>query len=89
MSLTLDILLMSDPLSGHDRTNEWESQIDRDLTPKLKFPLKIREESFGDLDTSFGDPKIKEPAKKKTKVNKTPKVVDLGKKKSKDKTKLF
>lgn len=85
---TLDILLMSDPYSGFDRTDEWENQIDSRSGPKLKFPVKLREESLDNLDPEFRDPSISIPNKKKKALNKTSKTIEVGKKKD-NKSKLF
>lgn len=87
--MTLDILLIDDPNSGMDRTGEWESQLDHRSGPKLKFPVKIREESFGSVDVSFDDPNVSNPVKKKGEIEKKPKVVEIGKKKRDNKSKLF
>jgi len=89
MSSTLDILLMNDPSSGMDKTGEWESQLDHRIGPKIKFPLKMKEESLSDLETDFNDPVIHKPVKKKPELNKEAKVISTGKKKKDNKSKLF
>lgn len=88
MYSTLDILLMSDPYSGSDRTDEWENQIDHRIGPKLKFPIKLREESLDDLNPEFKEPSVSAPAKKKKDLSKATKTVEIGKKKD-NKSKLF
>jgi hypothetical protein len=88
MYSTLDILLMSDPFSGSDRTDEWENQIDQRVGPKLKFPIKLREESLDDLNQEFKDPNVPTPVKKKKGISKASKTVEVGKKKD-NKSKLF
>lgn len=90
--LTLDILLISDPSSGTDKTGEWESQCDDRNSPKIKFPLKLRDERMDILNVDFSDPVIEEPKIKKKEKNKNEvKVVTLTsrKNKDKDKNKLF
>jgi hypothetical protein len=89
MSLTLDILLMSDVFSGLDRTEDWESEFTERSGSKIKFPLKLREERLNGLDINFKDPEVKEPEGKKEEINKKVKVVDTAKKKKSDNKKLF
>lgn len=89
MSLTLDILLMSDPFSGLDRTQDWESEFTERSGSKIKFPLKLREERLNGLDTNFKDPEVKEPKGKKEEISKKVKVIDTAKKKKNDNKKLF
>lgn len=90
--LTLDILLINDPSSGTDKTGEWEKQCDERSTPRIKFPLKLRDDSLSQIDTEFKDPVVEEPRKKKVEKNKdSVNVVNLttGRKKDKNKNKLF
>jgi len=90
--LTLDILLINDPSSGADKTGEWEKQCEERSTPRIKFPLKLKDDSLNQIDTEFKDPMVEEPKKKKIEKNKdSVKVVDLtsGRKKEKNKNKLF
>jgi hypothetical protein len=90
MHSTLDILLISDPSSGTDKTGEWESQCDERNAPKIKFPLKLKDERVNSLDLEFNDPVVEEPKLKKKEKNKNEvKVVTLTSKKNKDKNKLF
>ena len=90
--LTLDILLINDPSSGADKTGEWEKQCDERSTPRIKFPLKLRDDSLGKISTEFPDPVVEEPKKKVVdKTKDSVKVVSLtgNKKKDKNKNKLF
>lgn len=90
MSSTLDILLMIDPTSGHDKTGEWETQFDEGNSPKIKFPLKIKDE-MTNVDVEFKDPEIKEPVKKKAETPLNANVIETKpeNKRKKDKKKLF
>ena len=90
--LTLDILLINDPSSGTDKTGEWEKQCEERSTPRIKFPLKLKDDSLNHISVEFNDPVVEEPKKKKIEKNKdSVKVVDLtsGRKKEKNKNKLF
>ena len=90
--LTLDILLTNDPGSGTDKTGEWESQCDTRNSPKIKFPLKLKDNIIEVLAPDFQDPEVNEPKmrdKKKEKNKNTAKVVTLSNNKNKDKKKLF
>lgn len=90
--LTLDILLINDPSSGTDKTGEWEKQCEERSTPRIKFPLKLKDDSLSHLSVEFNDPVVEEPKEKKIEKNKdSVKVVNLtaGRKKEKNKNKLF
>ena len=88
--LTLDILLISDPTSGTDKTGEWEKQCDERSSPRIKFPLKLKDNIMDRISIEFDDPAVKEPKeKKKEKSKNTVKVVNLSSSKNKDKNKLF
>ncbi len=89
-SSTLDILLMIDPTSGQDKTGEWETQFDEGNSPKIKFPLKMKDE-MSDVNTEFTEPEIAPPVEKKKEKPLAAKVVELGgkKKSKKDKKNLF
>ncbi len=90
MSSTLDILLMIDPSSGQDKTGEWETQFDEGNSPKIKFPLKIKDE-MTEVDIEFKEPEIKPPVEKKKEKPLSAKIVEVGgkKKSKKDKKNLF
>ena len=88
--MTLDILLISDPSSGTDKTGEWEKQCDERSSPRIKFPLKLKDNIIDQISIEFGEPSLKEPKeKKKEKSKNTVKVVNLSNSKNKDKNKLF
>ena len=90
--LTLDILLISDPSSGTDKTGEWEKQCDERSSPRIKFPLKLKDNLIDQVSMEFDEPVLKEPKEKKSEKNKNSvKVVSLtsSKNKNKDKNKLF
>ena len=90
--LTLDILLISDPNSGKDKTGEWEKQCDERGSPRIKFPLKLKDNIIDKVNIEFKDPILSEPKEKKREKSKnTVSVVNLSnsKNKNKDKNKLF
>lgn len=88
--LTLDILLISDPSSGTDKTGEWEKECDERSSPRIKFPLKLKENLMDKVSIEFSEPIIEEPKEKKEEKSKnTVKVVNLSGSKKKDKNKLF
>ena len=88
--LTLDILLISDPTSGTDKTGEWEKQCDERNGPLIKFPLKLKDNITDQISIEFDEPVVKEPKeKKKEKSKNTVNVVNLSNSKNKDKNKLF
>lgn len=88
--LTLDILLISDPSSGTDKTGEWEKECDERVSPRIKFPLKLKDNVMGQVSIEFEEPVINEPKeKKKEKSKNTLKVVTLTNNRNKDKNKLF
>jgi hypothetical protein len=92
MYSTLDILLMNRREMESDLMNEWESELEKLGTPKLKFPLKVIESDLDKIDLNFIDPTVSEPRKKEIKNPQEVKTVDLAKKRNtnkKDKTKLF
>jgi hypothetical protein len=68
-------------------TGEWESQCDERNSPKMKFPLKLLDDSMKELDLGFSDPVVKEPETPKKKNHQEIKVVELKTKKKKDKKK--
>lgn len=82
MYWTLDILLDKDPSMKTDKTGEWENQINEESSPKLKFPLKIKDDLLKGETIEFKDPIIKEPLPKKKEVNKSFKVIDNKKRKN-------
>jgi hypothetical protein len=71
------------------RMEEWESTINIELKPKLKYPLKIIESDILKVDVEFEEPSI-DPPKEKVRKSSTQsfKVVDISKRKNKNK-KLF
>jgi hypothetical protein len=88
--LTLDILLISDPTSGTDKTGEWEKECDERSSPRIKFPLKLKDDIMDKVNIEFSEPVIDEPKeKKKEKSKNTVSVVTLSGSKNKDKNKLF
>lgn len=88
--LTLDILLISDPSSGTDKTGEWEKECDERSSPRIKFPLKLKENLMDKVSIEFSEPIIEEPKEKKEEKSKnTVKVVNISGSKKKDKNKLF
>lgn len=88
MYWTLDILSDKDPSIIEDKTHSWEEELTEDSSPKLKFPIKLREDPLRGETIEFKDPIIKEPASKKKEENKSFKIIDTGKNK-KDNKKLF
>jgi hypothetical protein len=88
MYWTLDILSDKDPSVKEDRTNHWEESIDEDSSPKLKFPLKLKEDPLNGETIEFKDPIIKEPPPKKKEMDKSLNLVEIGKSKN-NKKNLF
>jgi hypothetical protein len=88
MYWTLDILLDKDPSIIEDKTSSWENELRDDETPKLKFPLTLKEDPLKGETLEFKDPIIKEPVPRKKEVDKNPKLVVMGKNKT-NKKKLF
>ena len=71
------------------RIEEWESTINIELKPKLKYPLKIIESDILKVDVEFEEPSIDPPKEKVRKSSiQSFKVVDISKRKNKNK-KLF
>lgn len=70
MHSTLDILLTSDPGSGTDMTGEWESQCEERNSPRIKFPLKMIDDSVNSVNLNFTEPEIGEPVDKKSEPKK-------------------
>jgi len=94
MYSTLDILSMNNRKTISDMTDEWELELDKDVIPKLKFPIKVIESGLDKIDLSFNDPSVEDPkVKKEININQAAKTVELPKKRSsnnkKDKSKLF
>jgi hypothetical protein len=88
MYWTLDILLDKDPSIIEDKTSSWENELRDDETPKLKFPLRLKEDPLKGETLEFKEPIIKEPVPRKKEVDKNPKLVVMGKNKT-NKKKLF
>ncbi len=71
------------------KIEEWESSIDVDLRPKLKYPIKIIGSDILNVDTKFSEPSINPPKEKdRNTLSNSVKVVDISKKKN-NKKKLF
>jgi hypothetical protein len=82
--------LISDPTSGTDKTGEWEKECDERSSPRIKFPLKLKDDIMDKVNIEFSEPVIDEPKeKKKEKSKNTVSVVTLSGSKNKDKNKLF
>jgi hypothetical protein len=82
--------LISDPSSGTDKTGEWEKECDERSSPRIKFPLKLKDNIIDQVSMEFEEPTVKEPKeKKKEKSNNIVKIVNLSNSKNKDKNKLF
>ena len=88
MYWTLDILSDKDPSITEDTTNSWENQLRDDSSPKLKFPIKIKEDPMKGETIEFKEPIIKDPQERKKETDKSPKLVITGKNKT-NKKKLF
>ena len=88
MYWTLDILLDKDPSIIEDKTSSWENELRDDETPKLKFPLTLKEDPLKGETLEFKEPIIKEPVPRKKELDKNPKLVVMGKNKT-NKKKLF
>ena len=88
MYWTLDILSDKDPSITEDTTHLWENQLRDDSSPKLKFPIKIKEDPMKGETIEFKEPIIKEPGERKKETDKSPKLVITGKNKT-NKKKLF
>lgn len=91
MHLTLDTLLINDPSSGTDMTGQWESECEERNSPKIKFPLKLIDDSMGELNLDFPDPITEDPKTPKKKKNQQEiSIVELkGKNKKNKKKNLF
>jgi hypothetical protein len=88
MYWTLDILSDRDPSVREDRTDHWEDSIDEDSSPKLKFPIKIKEDPLKGETIAFEDPIIKDPKPRKKEIDRSCVVMEHKKNKT-DKKKLF
>ena len=88
MYWTLDILSDKDPSIIEDKTSSWENELRDDEIPKLKFPLRLKEDPLKGETLEFKEPIIKEPVPRKKEVDKNPKLVVMGKNKT-NKKKLF
>jgi hypothetical protein len=88
MYWTLDILSDKDPSVIEDKTHSWEEELREQDSPKLKFPLKIKEDPLKGETLEFKDPIIKDPVPKKKEMCKSFKIVESGKNK-KNKKNLF
>lgn len=87
---TLDISSINSPDTGIDLTEQWEDECDLRSLPKLKYPVKLTDDSISGLDLNFTEPNIPEPQPKKRKNEQLIRIVDLGKKtKNEKKKKLF
>ena len=74
-----------------DLTDDWETEVTRRSTSKIKFPIKVIETDLYNVNIDFEEPKIVEPKTEgKKELQKNVRVVDLPtKKKQKNKTNLF
>lgn len=88
MYWTLDILSDKDPSITEDRTNSWEDSLIEDSLPKLKFPLKLKEDPLKGETLDFKEPIIKDPKPREKEIDKSFKVVEMGKNK-KNKKNIF
>ena len=72
------------------KLEEWESSLDGDLKPKLKYPIKMIGSDILNVNTEFVDPSI-DPPKEKTrkKSESSVKIVDISSRKKNNKKKLF
>jgi hypothetical protein len=77
-----------DTIFMSDETEQWEDSIDRELSPKFKFPITILDESMKDINLEFPPITFREPEKPKSVVS--TKVIELkNTKKNKSKKGLF
>ena len=68
------------------KIEEWESSINTELKPKLKYPIKIIEPDILKVNIEFIEPLIDPPKKNIRKsASQSFKVVDITKKKNKNK----
>jgi hypothetical protein len=88
MYWTLDILLDKDPSIIEDKTSSWENELRDDETPKLKFPLTLKEDPLKGETLEFKEPIIKEPKPRNKDLDKSCRIVEMGKNK-KNKKNLF
>jgi len=88
MYWTLDILLDKDPSIIEDKTSSWENELRDDETPKLKFPLTLKEDPLKGETLEFKEPIIKEPKLREKDLDKSFRTVEMGKNK-KNKQNLF
>ena len=88
MYLTLDILLDKDPSIIEDKTSSWENELRDDAIPKLKFPLTLKEDPLKGETLVFKEPIIKEPKPREKDLDKSCRIVEMGKNK-KNKKNLF
>lgn len=74
-----------------DLTEDWETEVTRRSTSKIKFPIKVIETDLYDVNVDFSEPNINEPKLEgKKELQKDVRIVNLtGKKKQKTKTNLF
>lgn len=55
-----------------DLTDDWEKEVTRRSTSKIKFPIKVIESDLYEVNTEFSEPKIADPKTKvKTRYQKT------------------
>ena len=87
MYSTWDILSTNNLSYDGDKTEQWESQIEKRTGKKIKFPIKIKDESLERVDLEISDPDVI-PVTKKKSLDKSVKVVRKENKKDKNK-KLF
>lgn len=80
MYLTLDTLSNNDPSITEDKTGEWEIRLEEDSAPKLKFPIRMKDDIIHSEKLEFKDPIIKSPPPKEKKEKESYKVIDMKKK---------
>ena len=72
------------------KLEEWESSLDGDLKPKLKYPIKMIGSDILNVNTEFVDPSIDPPKEKTRKKSEgSVKIVDISSRKKNNKKKLF
>jgi len=72
------------------KLEEWESSLDGDLKPKLKYPIKMIGSDILNVNTEFVDPSIDPPKEKiRKKSEGSVKIVDISSRKKNNKKKLF
>jgi hypothetical protein len=84
--LTWAILSDSDLFHG-DKTEDWESQIENRTGKKMRYPIKIKDDSLDGIEINLKEPEVT-VVKKNKDLDKVVKIVSKENKKDKKK-KLF